>query len=154
MPNFIKFAALTITAHPITITAKLYIVYCGKQSLGFFFLDVKKKKKFSSCVWKLLNFIVLFYLSITYFICCTTRYTIRQYVLRRNKCMCSSLHALCYGCVWSCTIHNFFASYDGEFIPAYCTNMADSQWTEALSNMIKQNRHSLPIFEQRKNPVL
>ena len=37
--GFIKFATLITTPHSVTITAKLYIVYCGKQSLGFLFLD-------------------------------------------------------------------------------------------------------------------
>ena len=36
-----------------------------------------------------------------------------QSVSGRNKCMCSSSHVLCYKCVWSCVIHNSFASYGG-----------------------------------------
>ena len=35
-----------------------------------------------------------------------------QSVSVRNKCMCSSLHTLCYGPVRSCAIHNSFATYD------------------------------------------
>ena len=31
----------------------------------------------------------------------------------RNKCMCSSSHALCYGRLQSFAIHNSFASYGG-----------------------------------------
>ena len=38
-PNFVKFAAKTTAAHSVTITAKLYIVYHGKQSQGVLFLD-------------------------------------------------------------------------------------------------------------------
>ena len=36
-----------------------------------------------------------------------------QSVSGRNKCVCSSSHALCYRHVRSCEIHNSFASYDG-----------------------------------------
>ena len=36
-----------------------------------------------------------------------------QSVSGRNKCVCSSSHALCYRCLRSCEIHNSFASYDG-----------------------------------------
>ena len=36
-----------------------------------------------------------------------------QSVLGRNKCVCSSSHALCYRRMRSCEIHNSFVSYDG-----------------------------------------
>ena len=48
-----------------------------------------------------------------------------QSVLGRNRCMCCSSHALCYGCMQSCAIHNSFASYDGDVIHACHTNKAD-----------------------------
>ena len=50
-----------------------------------------------------------------------------QSVLGRNKCMCCSAHALCYGHVRSCAIHNSFASYDGDVICACRTNKIDCQ---------------------------
>ena len=37
-----------------------------------------------------------------------------QSVSGRNKCMCCSSHALCYGRVRPCAIHNSFAFYDGD----------------------------------------
>ena len=39
--------------------------------------------------------------------------TEKQSVLGTNKCICSSSHMLCYGCMQLCVIHNSFASYGG-----------------------------------------
>ena len=39
-----------------------------------------------------------------------------QSVSGRNKCLCCSSHALCYGRMRLCSIHNSFASYDGNII--------------------------------------
>ena len=44
-------------------------------------------------------------------------------------------------------IHNSFALNDGEVIPACRANKADCQWTEALSNLITNDRRSFPFFE-------
>ena len=41
-------------------------------------------------------------------------YTMKQSFSKGNKCMCSYSHALCYGCVWWCAIHNSFALYGGK----------------------------------------
>ena len=59
-----------------------------------------------------------------------------QSVSGRNKCMCCSSHALCYGCVWSYVIHNSFASYDGDVILTCHANKADCQGAQTLSNLI------------------
>ena len=56
-----------------------------------------------------------------------------QSVLGRNKCMCCSSNALCYGCMWSC---DSFASYDGDVICACHANKAYCQWTQTLSSLI------------------
>ena len=61
--------------------------------------------------------------------------------------MCGSLHALCYGGVQSCAIHNSFPSYDGDVISAGRANKADCQCDKALSNLITQNRIPVPVFE-------
>ena len=50
-----------------------------------------------------------------------------QSILGRNKCLCCSSHALCYGRVRSCATHNSFASYDGNVIRACRANKADRQ---------------------------
>ena len=50
-----------------------------------------------------------------------------QSVLGRNKCLCWSSHALCYGCMGSCATHNSFASYDGDVVCACHANKADCQ---------------------------
>ena len=50
-----------------------------------------------------------------------------QFVSGRNKYMCCSAHALCYGHVRSCAIHNSFASYHWDVICACRTNKADWQ---------------------------
>ena len=68
--------------------------------------------------------------------------------------MCSSLHALCYERMRSCAIHDSFALYDGGVFPACHPNKAGCQWTEALSNLITQNRCSFPVFESGENPIL
>ena len=60
-----------------------------------------------------------------------------QSVSGRNKCICCSSHALCYGQVRSCAIHNSFASYDGDVTHTCCTNKTDC-----------------PIFKGEKNPIL
>ena len=54
----------------------------------------------------------------------------------RNKCMCCSSYTLCYGRVWLCVTHNFFASYDEDVILTCRANKADCQRTKTLSNMI------------------
>ena len=61
---------------------------------------------------------------------------LRQSVSQRNKCMYSSLHALCSGCVQSCAIYNSFAWNDGKVIHDCCASKAESQWTQTLSNLI------------------
>ena len=50
-----------------------------------------------------------------------------QSVSGRNKYMCCISHALCYGWVQLCAIHNSFASYDGDVICAGRTNKTDCQ---------------------------
>ena len=50
---------------------------------------------------------------------------VAQSVSGRNKCMCCSSHALCYWRVRSCTIHNYFASYDRDVILTCRANKAD-----------------------------
>ena len=50
-----------------------------------------------------------------------------QSVSGRNRCLCCSSHALCYGRMRSCATHNSFASYDGNIICACCANKADCQ---------------------------
>ena len=42
----------------------------------------------------------------------------------RNKCMCSSSHVLCYGCMWLCAIHNFIL-YGGDIIHACHADKAE-----------------------------
>ena len=61
----------------------------------------------------------------------------------RNKCMCCISHALCYGRVRSCAIHNF-ASHGRDVIRACRVNNAECQWT----------RNRVTMFEGKKNPVL
>ena len=50
-----------------------------------------------------------------------------QSVSERNKCMYSSSHALCYGRVQSCVIHNSFASHGRDVIYACRANKAECQ---------------------------
>ena len=51
-----------------------------------------------------------------------------QSVSVRNKCVCSSLHMLCYGHVRSCVIHNSFATYDGtSFVLVALTRLIVSE---------------------------
>ena len=52
-------------------------------------------------------------------------YSNAQFILGRNKCMCSSSHELCYGRMQSCAIHNYFASYDEDVFCACRANKAD-----------------------------
>ena len=78
---------------------------------------------------------------------------IYQSVLRRNKCVCSGLHALCYGCVWSCAIHNFFASHDGmSFMLVVLTRLIVSEPKHWVT--WSQNRRKLPIFEAKRIHLL
>ena len=51
----------------------------------------------------------------------------RQSVSGRNKCLCCSSHALCYGRVRLGATHNSFASYNGNVIHACRANKADHQ---------------------------
>ena len=58
-----------------------------------------------------------------------------QSISKRNKCMCGSSHVLCYGvsdCVWSIIILSRMLGTPF----ACCTNKADCQWTQTLSNLI------------------
>ena len=48
--------------------------------------------------------------------------------------MCGSLHMLCYRHVWSSVIHNFFASYSGDVIPAcHANNWQGWMWVNPNS---------------------
>ena len=78
---------------------------------------------------------------------------IYQSVLRRNKCVCSGSHALFYGCVRSCAIHNSFASHDGmSFMLVVLTRLIVSEPKHWVT--WSQNRHKLPIFEAKRIHLL
>ena len=75
---------------------------------------------------------------------------ILQSVLGRNKCMCCSSHALCYGRMWLCAIHNSFASYDGDVILISCTNKADCQGTQTLSTWSHRTGVNFPFLREKR----
>ena len=77
----------------------------------------------------------------------------RQPVSGGDNSVCGSSPALCYGRLRSCAIHKYFASCDGGFIRACRAKRADCQWTKVLSNLIIQNRRSLPVFEGKRNSI-
>ena len=51
----------------------------------------------------------------------------------RNKCMCESSQALCYGHKRSCAIHNSFAPYGSDVIFACRANKTECWWTQTLT---------------------
>ena len=59
-----------------------------------------------------------------------------QSVLRRNKCICSNSHMLCYGCVQSCAIHNTFALHGGDVMHACHAIKTKCLWSQTMSNLI------------------
>ena len=50
-----------------------------------------------------------------------------QSVSKTNKCMCRSSHALSYGRMQFCVIHNSFPLHGGDVIGACCANKAECQ---------------------------
>ena len=48
---------------------------------------------------------------------------------------CAAVYVLCYGCMRSCAINNYFASYGGDIIHACCTNKTECQWSEGWITM-------------------